>query len=1058
MKKRSTILVSLMAVLAIMFGILSTLFAAEPVAFAADVSYPKQAVNIAAYTTNRNLNLNGTAVNTRKAAGELTENWYIDYVATGVYNIVSVSDGKYLTAGGTSVTVSAKSGSAEQNWKITSVEKDFEGYDLYYKIINASTGTALTYYQGSNAIGLADYNDDGAQKWKLNLFGLEGFAGNAKVANGEKAGTIGGVLGQTVYVSTADDLEKQLNSVGAQTIVITADIDMQKKGNTRIRDNKTIIGSYSKNTIYDSQFRTNDAYGAVDDSPSDNIVFYNLNMIAKNVQNRILINVWSSRQIWVDHCTFNCFLQSDHTGNGQDEVGKFIWINTPYENYMDAKDRMRSPDYVTLSYNIFRNRFWTVAYGTQNSETSRCRTTLMYNWWDQDVRRCPQIGNGNGHIYNNYYSGSDSFIPNSCNQIISGEGSNMVSENCMFQAVSGREIIVQPDTSPYRDSGSYTAKNSSTGASQLNYQAKVTSSWYPNNENYGYSLADAYNNNGTDTKAFCTAYAGAFDSASKIKYITDASMAKFVATKYDSPFLTDKFDSKFGSLVTELKAATLKEGAVYMFKNVNSGLYMEVDSAKAADGTNVQQWGATESASHNTWRVLSAGDGYYYIYSQVGDKISYLLDVASGNADNGTNMNIWSDTKADAQQFKFYQHTDGSYFILTKASKDQSCVAVANASKSAGETVVEWAVNLDDASQKWTLEQVENTGCTMDTSKVYQFKNANSNLYMEVADGAAEDNTNVQQWGADSVAAHNSWTLKEFGGGYYYIISQLSDGKTYYLNSTGGTDGANIEILTNNKTSSHLFKFVKNPDGTYYILTRTSKDAAAVEIANADKASGANVQHWTVNGNACQKWEIEMQTVTTTTISTTLTNTTTTTTTKKVTIAATTQSETSKVTTTMTTQSENTKATTTTTTQSENTKATTTTIAQSETTKATTALTDHSSVTNATTMQSDTANTTKETAATDDTIATTKTMASTEQTTAESGAIDTVLYGDINLDGRINLSDAVQLNKAVAGAVRLNTQAARNADCDGNGDMDVNDSITLMRFLVHLILALPELS
>ncbi|MFR6399450.1 RICIN domain-containing protein [Ruminococcus sp.] len=202
--------------------------------------------------------------------------------------------------------------------------------------------------------------------------------------------------------------------------------------------------------------------------------------------------------------------------------------------------------------------------------------------------------------------------------------------------------------------------------------------------------------------------------------------------------------------------------------------------------------------------------------------------------------------------------------------------------------MVEWAVNLSDTSQQWKLTQVEDTGCVMDTTKTYQFRNANSNLYMEVVNGKAEDGSNVQQWGADQPAAHNSWTLKEFGGGYYYILSALADGKTYYLNSVGEADGSNIEIRTNNKSSSHLFKFVKNPDGTYTILTRTSKDQAAVEVANAEKSSGANVQQWTVNGNACQKWNAVAFTTTTTTTTTTKATTTTaktTTTTTKITSA-----------------------------------------------------------------------------------------------------------------------------------------------------------------------------
>ena len=230
-----------------------------------------------------------------------------------------------------------------------------------------------------------------------------------------------------------------------------------------------------------------------------------------------------------------------------------------------------------------------------------------------------------------------------------------------------------------------------------------------------------------------------------------------------------------------------------------------------------------------------------------------------GKSDNGTNIQIYTDTKADAQQFKFVRNDDGTYYILTRSSGDKSCVAVSSASTSSGANIIQWEYKAGDKSQKWILTQVEDTGCIMDTNSIYKFKNLNSGLYMEAEGGKASDNTNVQQWGADGISAHNSWTLKSFGGGYYYVISQLADGKTYYLNISGGTkeNGGNAEILTNNKTSSHLFKFVKNPDGSYYILTRASKDAGALETAGGSKGSGANVQQWEVNGESCQKWIVE---------------------------------------------------------------------------------------------------------------------------------------------------------------------------------------------------------
>ena len=101
-------------------------------------------------------------------------------------------------------------------------------------------------------------------------------------------------------------------------------------------------------------------------------------------------------------------------------------------------------------------------------------------------------------------------------------------------------------------------------------------------------------------------------------------------------------------------AAVLPEGSVFMLKNVNSGLYLEVANGSAEAGANVQQWGADSAAAHNTWRAISAGDGYYYLYSQVGDQITYLMDISGGKADNGTNAALWTkSSREQAQQFLF---------------------------------------------------------------------------------------------------------------------------------------------------------------------------------------------------------------------------------------------------------------------------------------------------------------------------------------------------------------------------------------------------------------------
>ena len=179
------------------------------------------------------------------------------------------------------------------------------------------------------------------------------------------------------------------------------------------------------------------------------------------------------------------------------------------------------------------------------------------------------------------------------------------------------------------------------------------------------------------------------------------------------------------------------------------------------------------------------------------------------------------------------------------------------ASKEVGANIVQWQTTISDTSQHWTLEKVENEGCAMDTSKTYMFENVNSGLFMDVAYAGTEDGTNVWQWRGDTEnpGTNNTFTLKQFGTSHmYYIMSCLGD---YCLKAENGDNGGNIFLTPySTKDSSMLFKFVKNPDGSYNILTHASRDNCLVEIANAGTGNRDNVAQWEANGNNCQKWDL----------------------------------------------------------------------------------------------------------------------------------------------------------------------------------------------------------
>ena len=122
------------------------------------------------------------------------------------------------------------------------------------------------------------------------------------------------------------------------------------------------------------------------------------------------------------------------------------------------------------------------------------------------------------------------------------------------------------------------------------------------------------------------------------------------------------------------------------------------------------------------------------------------------------------------------------------------------------------------------------------------------------------------------------------------------------------------------------------------------------------------------------------------------------------------------------------------------------------TTKTTTVTTAKTTATTKATSASAETTTTEQTSSAAPSTDTTETTANTTKT-SESGpdVTPSVMYGDVNLDGRIDVTDAVLLNKMAAGAVTGNDQQRRAGDCNVDGEVDTADSVMLLQFLVHII-------
>ncbi|MBQ8928286.1 MAG: RICIN domain-containing protein [Oscillospiraceae bacterium] len=149
------------------------------------------------------------------------------------------------------------------------------------------------------------------------------------------------------------------------------------------------------------------------------------------------------------------------------------------------------------------------------------------------------------------------------------------------------------------------------------------------------------------------------------------------------------------SLGTVSAAEKLTEyDGTYVIRNVNSGLCLNVEGGKAANGTNVQQWGTNEPHTYDTWRLEQTDDGTYRIFSMLGGGTTYVLDVVDGN------VCINEASGTDSQRFTVSANRTASFKLISSASS--KAVEIINAETGSGANVQEWEIN-GATCQDWEL-------------------------------------------------------------------------------------------------------------------------------------------------------------------------------------------------------------------------------------------------------------------------------------------------------------------------------------------------------------------
>ena len=251
-------------------------------------------------------------------------------------------------------------------------------------------------------------------------------------------------------------------------------------------------------------------------------------------------------------------------------------------------------------------------------------------------------------------------------------------------------------------------------------------------------------------------------------------------------------------------------------------------------------------------------EGTYVIKSAINDK--FVLDIEDASKANGAKLQIYQSNGTNAQKFKVKYLNNGYYTI--ESVNSGKVLDVDDAKKTQGTNVQQYDSNNTDA-QKWTIKK--------NSDGTYSLVSKCNNLYMDVKDGIASNSRNVQVYGENGTKAqkfkfekvadsinYSEKAEKTISDGTYTIKSAINDKFVLDIDNASKSNGANVQIYQSNGTNAQKFK-VKYLNNGYYTIESVNS-GKVLDVDNAGKNQGTNVQQYGANNTDAQKWIIAKNT------------------------------------------------------------------------------------------------------------------------------------------------------------------------------------------------------
>jgi len=360
-------------------------------------------------------------------------------------------------------------------------------------------------------------------------------------------------------------------------------------------------------------------------------------------------------------------------------------------------------------------------------------------------------------------------------------------------------------------------------------------------ENGNYLLYSKINLNKSVRSNYIHDLEGSLKEQIEISYDTDG----FYYLKNEDYFYTaedNKLVLKNYNKSDNQKWYVFKDGNYFSFYSKESGKVIDIQSGNINNGTSLIVWpyngGSNQKFYLEAISELNLDDNYYKIGLD-----DNLFSINSDVAYNGSNITIKADQNNDNQKW-YFQNIRDNLFEIKYGLNVNKALDVSGASNLDGTNIILFT-SKNSNNQKWYLIHLKNGN--------YKFVSMSSHTVLTIINNEAKIYSNDKNQKQEfSIVKTNGVSYgKTIEDGYYIIHSSLKKSSVLDVSGASILNGSNVILYSLNLGLNQIWKFKYLENGLYIITSALNPKRALTNY-------NGNVQINKYTGSENQKWYIQV--------------------------------------------------------------------------------------------------------------------------------------------------------------------------------------------------------